>query len=129
MTALSKLKTVHVHAWETVNVFPHYPHRIIDAGIGGFDWYAEDLKASRAFKAGIAVKIATDPANTADFLFTVMVPRTMTSEKITALIDSELHDHCAKAKLRRVGLNVLTYWQRNKFKMGGAKRPSTKRAA
>jgi hypothetical protein len=123
-----KTMTIHVHAWEYVNVSIGYPTRHVDAGGGGFDWYLDKAAPSctKAFKDGFHSLVKDDPANTADFYFTVEVDSRLLGnvEAITALIDRDLIDHCARAKVRRIGENVLLYWKRNKFKMGGAKRPA-----
>lgn len=119
---LPNQKLIHVHAWEYVNVAMAHPRREIDAGGGGFEFYFDGLKASEAFKAGAAGGLETSPANVADFLFVVPVPKHSTTRQITDLIDRELINRCATAKIRRVGENVLTYWRRNKFKMGSAAR-------
>jgi hypothetical protein len=121
---MKKTRIVYVHAWESVNVTMAFPARHIDVGSGGFEWYANPLDASKAFKEGVHVRFKDDPANTADFLFEITVPLALTSAHITYRIDKNLHGLCVTAKTRRIGENVLTYWRRNKFKMGGAKRPA-----
>lgn len=119
-----KTKIVHVHAFEYVNVSLGYPRRHIDAGGGGFEFYTDGLKASAAFKKGKAQALQESPHNVADFLFEFSVTRHATVRAITKAIDAELIEQTATAKIRRVGANVLTYWKRNKFKMGGAQRPA-----
>jgi hypothetical protein len=123
-----KTMTIHVHAWEYVNVTMAFPRRHIDAGGGGFDWYLDKAAPSctKAFKDGFHSLISADPDNTGDFYFTVEVDARLLGnvQAITDLIDRDLIDLCAKAKVRRIGANVLEYWRRGKFKMGGAKRPA-----
>ncbi len=107
----TSLKMVYVHAWET------------GPGLnGGFYWYPKKADALAAFENGVISLFGGNPENVADFYFEVAVPRQAKLERITDLIDDELHEHCAKATTRRVGTAVLAYWRRNKFKMGGATR-------
>lgn len=121
-----KTQTIHVHAWEYVNVTMAYPRRHVDAGGGGFDWFVDKAGPSctKSFKEGFHSRVKEDPANTADFLFEVEVDARLEGQAITDYIDRQLIDLCATAKVRRIGENVLLYWKRNKFKMGGAKRPA-----
>ena len=124
-----KTKTIHVHAWEYVNAAPCSP-REIDAGGGGFNfWYASPKYESAcddAFVKGAAGALGASKHNVADFRFDVEIPIHFTTRQITKFIDADLIGYCATAKRRRVGANVLTYWRRNKFLMGGAKRPARK---
>jgi len=121
---MTMTKTVHVHAWEYVNVTLGYPTRKIDSGGVGFEFYPAIMQAeaTAAFKTGIAKRLETSPHNVAEFLIAFDVPKAATTQAITKLLFDELTELCATAKTRRVGLNVLTYWKRNKFKMGTATR-------
>lgn len=109
-------KAVYVHAWEYVNG--------ADAGGGGFDWSLSRTRAFEAFEAGAAKAMGFNKDDFADFFFIVMVPSRAVGTKITHAVDRQLVARCARAKVRRVGANVLAYWRRNSFKMGGAVRPA-----
>jgi hypothetical protein len=117
-------KTVYVHAFEWVNAWRDPRGLRLDAGGGGFNWFHTEAEARAWFKEGFHVRVEESAANTADFLFTYTVPSYAKSKDITAMIDAALIDLTATAEVRRIGANVLTYWKRNKFKMGGAKRPA-----
>ena len=102
---------VYVHAWEYVNG----PN---DAGGGGFDWYWEPQTANSAYthaRMGISV---------AHFRFDVDVAETDDRDAITDEIDGQLIDLTAAASIRKVGRDVLAYWQANGMKMGDATSPA-----
>jgi hypothetical protein len=111
MSGQRSTQRVFVHAWE------HSPG---DAGSGGFDWYWSPEALDRAYNKGIATRIKADPEDCADFRFTLDVPFSMDPGEITSLIDGDLQELCAHAHKRRVGANVLAYWQRAGMNMGDA---------
>lgn len=107
---------VYVHAWEYVN-------GPTEAGGGGFNWYWEAASADSAFNA------APDADGEAHFRFDfdadTLGDVADVEGKITAAIDAELIGLCATCPRRRVGRDVLAYWQASGFKMGDATNPAT----
>lgn len=98
------MKTVYVHAWEYCNGD--------SAGGGGFEWYHKAEHADGAF--GDDGDVAP---NEGHFRFDFETDET-DADAITAAIDADLIDLCARATVRKVGPVLLAYWQANDFKMG-----------
>lgn len=116
------VKTVYVHAFEWVNAWRDPRGLRLDAGGGGFNWFHTEAEARAWYKEGFAARVEESAANVADFYFTYDVPSYAKPQDITNMVDAVLIDLTASATTRRIGDNVLTYWKRGKFKMGGAKR-------
>lgn len=107
------MKTIWVHAHE------HSPG---EAGSAFFNWYRTEDAARAAFHAAL-VNLGDNPDD-AHFVFPVEVEDHLTDEQVTNFIDVEdALSLAASATTRRVGANVLAYWQASKFQMGTATEP------
>lgn len=102
-------KTVWVHAWEYVNPGP-------SAGGGGFDWYENRENALAAYNRDWR------SPSMAHFFFPYEIEEADApdADAITQAIDGELHEACAHAAERRVGDQVLAYWNKRGMKMENA---------
>jgi len=102
---MSAMKTVWVHGWEV-------------PGSVGFDWFHKREDALNAYNA---TPVSDDRA---DFFTLYVTEAGEAAEQTTSAIDSEIDYIIATAATRRVGKNILAYWQENNMDMGTATEPA-----